>query len=203
MEIFKYNNKEYKVDIYGFIVNPASWDENFAEGIALELNISGGLTEKHWNIIRFIRETYDKTHSCPVVYDTCKQNNLTLHDLKSLFPLGYQRGACKIAGVTFQDGFLRYHTHEKRPETIKIEKSQKKYTIDVYGFLINPAEWDKNFAILMTLMREEKCFWEHLAGIFRSKGEILASSMLFLIPGPLFPVVCPPFRDTPEIQGHG
>lgn len=148
MSIFVHNGKEYEVDSYGFLINPKSWDDNFAEGMAHNLNIPGGLNNQSWKIIRFIRDTYERTNSCPVVYDTCLYNDISLHELKSLFPDGYQRGACRIAGVAYQDGFLRYHDKGKSIGTMKSDRERKKYTVDTFGFLINSDEWDKNFAIL-------------------------------------------------------
>ncbi|MFH1051610.1 MAG: TusE/DsrC/DsvC family sulfur relay protein [bacterium] len=148
MDMFFYNNKSYEVDSYGFLVNSSAWDENFAAGIALELNIQGGLKVEHWKIINYIRDIYKKTNICPVVYETCKNNNLTLYELKELFPAGYQRGACRIAGITYREGFLRYNLSDSHQSTVASVKDDKTYTIDKYGFLINPNEWDKNFVVL-------------------------------------------------------
>jgi tRNA 2-thiouridine synthesizing protein E len=94
---FQYGGKTYETDISGFLVAPDQWDDNFAEGMALKLGMSEGLTEEHWKVIRFLRTAAKETGRCRLVYQTCRQNNLRLADLGRLFPTGYLRRACKLA----------------------------------------------------------------------------------------------------------
>ena len=101
MQTLETKNKTYLLDDDGFLVDPTQWDEDFAEGMAPRLGITDGLTPSHWNVLRFIRATYLETGSCPIVHKTCRANKLSLKDLQRLFPSGYQRGACKLAGVSF------------------------------------------------------------------------------------------------------
>jgi tRNA 2-thiouridine synthesizing protein E len=91
--------KVYKVNAHGFLVNPLDWDESYAISKADELGISGGLTDKHWQVIRFLRERFIQTRVIPTVYETCEENHLETEDLEALFPSGYHRGAVKIAGL--------------------------------------------------------------------------------------------------------
>jgi sulfur relay (sulfurtransferase) DsrC/TusE family protein len=49
---FSNNDKIYSVDELGYLINPSDWDENFAIGIAKEMDIS--LTEEHCKVINFI-----------------------------------------------------------------------------------------------------------------------------------------------------
>jgi tRNA 2-thiouridine synthesizing protein E len=99
MQTLESRNKTYLLDDDGFLVDPRRWDEDFAEGMAGELGMEDPLSPTHWNVLKFIRATYLETGSCPMVHKTCKANNLHLRELESLFPAGYQRGACKLAGV--------------------------------------------------------------------------------------------------------
>ena len=117
------------------------------EGMAKEIGIIGYLNNQHWDVINFIRGFFIETGRCPVVYWTCKVNNLRLRNLKDLFPSGYLRGACKLAGITYIEGYLNYKWYESTPEKVKKEKEDKVYRVDVRGFLINPAEWDREFAL--------------------------------------------------------
>ncbi|MDQ1266227.1 MAG: tRNA 2-thiouridine synthesizing protein [Bacteroidota bacterium] len=144
MKYFKYNNKRYKLDPYGFLIEPKDWDENFVEGMAPNLKISA-LTEKHWDIIRFIRKTYEELNSCPLVYVTCRNNNIGLVELKNLFPSGYQRGACKLAGLSYRAGFYQYWL-DKKIDTCQPKREQKIYHVDIQGFLVNADEWDFEYA---------------------------------------------------------
>jgi tRNA 2-thiouridine synthesizing protein E len=65
-----------------------------------DMKIHGGkLTDKHWQIIRFLREYYEKNDEIPTVYETCEANQINIEELDQLFPDGYHRGAVKIAGL--------------------------------------------------------------------------------------------------------
>ncbi len=147
---FIYQGKGYQLDQYGFLKDFSQWDRNFAEGMAEQLMIDGGLTEDHWKVIHSIRDSYKESGKCPLVYQTCRENDLRLWKLKKLFPTGYLRGACKLAGITYKlSGSMRgvmpapedvIFAHEAEPE--------KTYVIDAFGFLTDPASWDKNFTVL-------------------------------------------------------
>ncbi len=151
-------NKMYRVDQDGFLMDFNQWDGNFAESLAMQLSIPGGLTEKHWKVIHFIRDWYTRKGLCPLVYHTCKMNQLRINQLKELFPTGYLRGACKLAGITYK---YAYHgntgklsvlaekpaavLNEKRP--LETRQDEKEYRVDVCGFLIDPDQWDEQFAL--------------------------------------------------------
>jgi tRNA 2-thiouridine synthesizing protein E len=93
-------DKVYRVDIRGFLVDPSEWDEGYAALRYLEMKLPGGLTDKHWQVIGFLREKYRENGTVPTVYETCEANQLEIEDLERLFPDGYHRGAVKIAGLT-------------------------------------------------------------------------------------------------------
>jgi tRNA 2-thiouridine synthesizing protein E len=147
MNTVKVNNRTYRVDFAGFLIDSHEWDEGFAEGIAADAKISGGLTEKHWAVIHWIRSYYKENGRCPLVYETCRAHNLRLRDMRSLFPTGYQRGACKLAGLTYREGFLGYSEFPAGAEQMTPIDHEKTYTIDVRGFLVDPAAWDKRYAL--------------------------------------------------------
>jgi tRNA 2-thiouridine synthesizing protein E len=69
---------------------------------AMEMKIPGGqLTEQHWQVIYFLRDTFKKEKKIPNIYDTCENCNLEFDRYETLFPDGYHRGAVKIAGLRF------------------------------------------------------------------------------------------------------
>lgn len=78
-------NRAYETDGHDFLENPFTWDESFAEEMADRVNISGGLTAAHWGVIYFIRNTYMETGRCPAVYETLRNLNLRIQDLKNSF----------------------------------------------------------------------------------------------------------------------
>lgn len=145
--IFTYNNKSYKVDELGFLINFEEWDENFAEGVAISLGMSDGLSNEHWRIINYIRKTFIETKECPIIYTTCKNNNLKLADLRRLFPSGYQRGACKIAGISYKENYIRHYYWDNQQKELSVRLEEKNYLVDSLGFLINYQDWDPTFAI--------------------------------------------------------
>lgn len=148
MGIFKFGNKSYTVDTEEFLSDYNEWDEDFARGMAPKVGIIGGLSEDHWKIIYFIRDTFKKTGKCPLVYETCRMNRLHLEELKKLFPAGYLRGACKLTGITYKEGYLDQAGLEELAERITSPPQEKSYEIDSRGFLVNPSDWDEGFAAL-------------------------------------------------------
>jgi tRNA 2-thiouridine synthesizing protein E len=148
MNALTFGNKSYQVDTEEFLSDFKEWDENFARGMAPKVGIISGLSEDHWKIIYFIRDTLKQTGKCPLVYETCRMNRLHLQELKKLFPAGYLRGACKLAGITYREGYLDQSWVEEFAERVTSGvREEKTYLVNIRGFLINPAEWDKKFAI--------------------------------------------------------
>ena len=148
MNIFTFGNKNYQVDTQEFLSDFREWDENFARGMAPKVGIISGLSEDHWKIIHFIRDTFKQTGKCPLVYETCRMNRLHLQELKKLFPAGYLRGACKLAGITYREGYLDQSWVEEFAERVTSGvREEKAYLVNIRGFLVNPAEWDKKFAL--------------------------------------------------------
>jgi tRNA 2-thiouridine synthesizing protein E len=147
MGTFTFGNRTYQVDAEGFLSEFKDWDENFSRGMAPKVGIINGLSEDHWKLIHFIRDSVRDTGKCPLVYETCRINRLHLQELKALFPAGYLRGACKIAGVTYAEGYLDQSWVEEFAENLTAGSPSKSYEINVRGFLINPSQWDKKFAL--------------------------------------------------------
>jgi len=154
MNTFAFKNKTYNVDSNGYLIDYEQWDENFAEGMAPEVQIIKGLSEEHWKVIRFIRDSFKQTGEVPLVYKTCKSNGLFSKDLKRLFPTGYLRGACLLAGITYKERLVNYFGEEgSGPRFVAASKEARPqleettYRVDVRGFLLDPTEWDQRFAI--------------------------------------------------------
>jgi tRNA 2-thiouridine synthesizing protein E len=76
---------------------------------------------------------------------------LRLQELKRLFPTGYLRGVCKIAGIPSGVGHLglKYQVHGSMDteDPYFMGVYDKTYTVDVRGFLVNPDEWDEYYAV--------------------------------------------------------
>ncbi len=93
-----------RVDGEGYLVDPADWNEQVAEELARQERIV--LTEEHWAVIRFMREYYEQHHIAPDARHVMKHlaefkgaGKAGRNDLFVLFPYGYVKQACKIAGM--------------------------------------------------------------------------------------------------------
>lgn len=138
-------NKQYTLDEHGFLDPPEQWDEAFAEGTAARLGIYGGLTLEHWAFIRYLRKKFTEEKTVPLVVHACADNNLRLSRLAFLFPTGYHRGACKIAGINYQ--FMFDSNPWLTYESYSVLKS--KYKLTEAGFLESFEQWDDRLAYLV------------------------------------------------------
>ena len=138
--------KEYKIDENDFLLDFKQWDKDFASGMAEKIGMIKGLTGEHWDVINYIRGRFESNGRCPLVYETCRQCGLTLRELKRLFPTGYLRGACRLAGITYKEGYLSESGLPKTAEDLNVISASKIYRVDVRGFLVNPDDWDEYYA---------------------------------------------------------
>ena len=150
MGTFSYKGKEYKIDDGGFLEKFEEWSEDFAEAIAPEVGIKHGLTKAHWDVIYFIRDSFKEVGKCPLVYQTCRMNNFRLKELQSLFPAGYLRGACKLAGITYKEGYVKHSWLTATMRDAIAMATEKNYQVDARGFLVDAADWDEQFAVFKT-----------------------------------------------------
>jgi len=152
MEVPDLADKGYRVDADGFLINPEEWDAKFAECLAPSVGIPGGLTQQHWYVINFIRESFAVNGKCPTIYEICRAHSLRLADLRRLFPTGYLRGACRLAGLTYSEesarsSWLPLH----RPAQSLRTPKERIYRVDIHGFLIDPLEWDEDYAVFKAI----------------------------------------------------
>jgi tRNA 2-thiouridine synthesizing protein E len=139
---------QFELDEQGFLRDPFTWNESYATALAPHVGIHAPLTHAHWVVIRYIRARFEKSGFCPLLYFTCRENGLTVADLQGLFPTGYLRGACRLAGITYREGYLcnpcsaRCDAWQSPGPSI----GEKAYGVDVRGFLIDANEWDESFA---------------------------------------------------------
>ena len=86
------------VDEEGFLSDPATWNEQMAEEIARENGIEQ-LTDRHWQVIRYMRTTYLETGSAPSIRSLGKASGVPIKELYQLFPKGPAKLAAKIGGI--------------------------------------------------------------------------------------------------------
>ncbi|MCJ7628462.1 MAG: TusE/DsrC/DsvC family sulfur relay protein [Longimicrobiales bacterium] len=135
----------YSLDGHGFLDPPDQWTEDFAEGMAKMVGITTGLTDRHWKIIQYLRHGFLEEATVPVVVLACHDNGMRLSELRSLFPTGYHRGACKIAGINYR--FMYETNYWLTYETWAPLKPR--YDLNQLGFLKEFESWDEDFVEML------------------------------------------------------
>ena len=93
------------VDAEGFLTDPQQWDEKLAEQLARDAGISE-LTERHWLVVRFMRERYLQTGNAPSIRSLGKESGVPVKELYQLFPKGPAKLAAKIGGIPKPTGCI-------------------------------------------------------------------------------------------------
>jgi tRNA 2-thiouridine synthesizing protein E len=92
------------IDDEGYLVDPGEWTESVAEELARRENLK--LDRLHWQVIEFMRGYLEQRQIAPdaryVIRHLADEVGLgeeARTKLFELFPYGYVRQACKIAGM--------------------------------------------------------------------------------------------------------
>jgi len=94
-----------EVDAEGFLEKPEQWNEEIGLEIARQSGLPD-LTGRHWQVIRFMRDTYLKTGSAPSVRTLGKDSGVPIKELYQLFPKGPAKLAAKIGGIPKPKGCI-------------------------------------------------------------------------------------------------
>ena len=93
------------VDAEGFLTNPEQWNEQIAEAIAADNGVAE-LTDRHWLVVRFMRDRYLRTGNAPSVRALGKESGVPVKELYELFPKGPAKLAAKIGGIPKPKGCI-------------------------------------------------------------------------------------------------
>ena len=93
------------VDAEGFLTNPDEWNETIAAEIARENGIPE-LSDRHWLVVRFMRERYLETGTAPSIRSLGKESGVSIKELYQLFPKGPAKLAAKIGGIPKPKGCI-------------------------------------------------------------------------------------------------
>ena len=101
---FNFNGKEIETDERGYLVNAADWSEELAEVMAEAEGIT--LTEKHWDIINYLRDEYfnnngNQPNTRTIIKAMSEKwgEKVKQKDVYDLFPLDPSKQAGRIAGL--------------------------------------------------------------------------------------------------------
>jgi tRNA 2-thiouridine synthesizing protein E len=82
----------------GFFEHPEQWTEDMAPELARAEGIAS-LTDRHWQVIRFMRAEFEQKGAGPTVRVLGKTSGVSVKELYELFPKGPAKVAAKIAGI--------------------------------------------------------------------------------------------------------
>jgi tRNA 2-thiouridine synthesizing protein E len=82
----------------GFFLDPSLWSEAMVPALAAQEGISD-LTDRHWQVIRFMRSEYLEKGTGPTVRVLGKASGVSIKELYGLFPKGPAKVAARIAGI--------------------------------------------------------------------------------------------------------
>ncbi len=89
---------EVAVNDEGFFEAPDQWTEAMAVELARAEGIDD-LTDRHWQVIHFMRKEYAEKGTGPTVRVLGKTSGVSVKELYQLFPKGPAKMAAKIAGI--------------------------------------------------------------------------------------------------------
>jgi len=98
-------NVEVTLDDEGFFQKPEEWNESMGDQIALEVGIEA-LTDRHWQVIKFMRERYLEAGTAPSIRSLGKLSGVPIKELYQLFPKGPAKLAAKIGGIPKPKGCI-------------------------------------------------------------------------------------------------
>ncbi len=96
---YEVDGKKIILDEDCFLQNPEVWDEKVAEWLAKNLEGIEQLTERHWKVIKYLRQYWETYGVCPPIRMLLEATGETLEGIYELFPSGPAHGACKVAGA--------------------------------------------------------------------------------------------------------
>ena len=86
------------VDSEGFLEDPGVWTPEMAVEIA-KANGIDALTDRHWQVVNFMRTTYLETGTAPSIRTLGKASGVPIKELYQLFPKGPAKLAAKVGGI--------------------------------------------------------------------------------------------------------
>jgi TusE/DsrC/DsvC family sulfur relay protein len=93
------------VDGEGFLTDPGQWNEQIADAIAADSGIAE-LTDRHWQVVRFMRESYLRDGQAPTIRTLGKASGVPIKELYQLFPKGPAKLAARIGGIPKPHGCI-------------------------------------------------------------------------------------------------
>lgn len=97
MPILTIENRTVAVDPEGFLTDYADWDEALAVTLAHRIGIT--LTDRHWEVLRFLRQDFADQGETATLRRTSLRCDIPIKDLFALFPGKPGKKMAYIAGL--------------------------------------------------------------------------------------------------------
>ncbi len=97
MPVTTMNDREVHVDAEGFLTEYDEWDEDLAKQLAA--NIGVDLTDRHWDVIRFLRADYREQGETATTRRVQTVGGIPTREQFELFPKKPAKKMAYIAGL--------------------------------------------------------------------------------------------------------
>ena len=104
MPSLEFEGKSYEVDEEGYLMDWSVWNQGMAAVMAKEDGLELG--EEHWDVIKFLREYFEKYQIAPMIKILTKElkkkygkEKGSTKYLYELYPAGPAKQACRYAGL--------------------------------------------------------------------------------------------------------
>lgn len=98
-----YAGVDVQVNEEGFMTDPNEWSKDVALEIAKEEGIDS-LSEDHWKIIDFCRDSSTETGAAPTLRQITKGTGISTKELFALYPKGPAKKVARISGLGKPEG---------------------------------------------------------------------------------------------------
>ena len=97
--------KEIDFDEQGFMADSTEWNKDVAVELASEIGIND-LTERHWQVIEFVRSDYAEQGDAPTLRRITTQGGVPTKEIYKLFPKGPAKKVAYVAGLKKPSGCI-------------------------------------------------------------------------------------------------
>lgn len=94
--------KDINFNAEGYMTDPGQWTRDAAIELAKQEGIE--LTDSHWKIVEYCRESAKKSGAAPTLRTITTETGVSTKDLFTLFPKGPAKKVAKIAGLGKPEG---------------------------------------------------------------------------------------------------
>lgn len=98
------NGVQVQLNSEGFFEDPSQWTREMAIEMATADGL--GLTDKHWQVIEFMRREFAEKGTGPTVRVLGKASGVSIKELYELFPKGPAKTAARLAGIPKPKGCI-------------------------------------------------------------------------------------------------